>query len=128
MADIYIRLSDFTQPPTRKLGRELVAAFPQITGYTRHEAGFVFDGVSVAAGYVIHTDQEPEPDEAAIVAAALAHDGAEDPKPFGTAIPVVQTAADLPAQPELPAELGLVAAVVNPPGLHVYARGQWRAL
>ena len=63
-----------------------------------------------------------------VVGAALANDGAEAPQPCGTASPVVQTAADLPAQPELPAELGLVAAVVNPPGLHVYTRGQWRAL
>lgn len=128
MADLYIPFADFANPPTRKTAREVVAAFPQITGWTVHNGPFRFQGADVAAGVVVHTNQEPEPDAAAIVALATGHDGSADPEPFGTPFPIVQDFAALPAQPpDWPNDRALMAAVVQPaPALYFYARGAWR--
>lgn len=130
MADIYIAFSAFANPPTRKTGTDVQAAFPQITGWTVYNGPFEFPlGTPRAPGVIVHTSNpEPDPDEAAIVTAATTHDGSDHPPRFGTAFPVVNTAADLPAQPpDVGNDIALMAGVVNPdPALYFYAFGAWR--
>lgn len=129
MTLIYIPEADFANLPTRKQRREIKTAFPQIVGVTRHSGPFIHEGAQVDAGVVLETDQDPEPDTAAIVAMAIAADGTTDPPRFGVSVPLVQTEGDLPDQPPgTPDDRGFLVGVVNPPGLHVWARGAWRAL
>lgn len=130
MATIFIPLSTMANAPTKKLARELVSTFPQVTGWTRYD-GIHQDanGQTRPPGFDVHTSNDPEPDEAAIVAFVTTHDGSEDPAPFGVAIPLVQAEADLPAQPpDLPANQARLAATRNPQALWAYAAGAWRQL
>lgn len=129
MANLHIPVGSFASLPTSKTARELRANWPQIEGYTASPAEPIWvDGVLLGAGYVIHTNQDPEPDAAAIIADAIAlADGTTDPEPFGVSIPLVNTQADLPAQPpDWPDDRALLVGVASPPGLWAWARGAWR--
>lgn len=128
MADIYIIATAFAFPPNRKQADELRAAWPQIDGFTASPDSPIFvNGSQQPPGYVIHTSNPaPDPDEAAIIADAIAFsDGSAYPDRFGVAIPLVNTAADLPAQPPIPSNQAMLAAVRTAPdsGLWVYVEG-----
>ncbi len=130
MANIYIPATDFANTPTRKQARELRDNWPQIVGFTSSPDGpIIVDSAQQPAGYVVHTSNPgPDPDEAAIIADAIAlADGSVDLPRFGVAVPLVQAVGDLPDQPpDVPADVVLLAATRVPPALWVYALGAWR--
>ena len=129
MADIYVAATAFTNPPGAKQARLLREHWPQIEGFTSSPDGPIWvNGSKQPAGYVIHTTNNPEPDEQAIIADAIAlSDGTTDPPLFGVELPMVATPQDLPGQPpDIPNTVGVLAVVRNPPSLWVYALGAWR--
>lgn len=125
MATIFVALGTIPAgAPTRKLIRNLHATFATVEGVTFSAEPFTTGGVARPAGVLVETGATPDPDQAAIVAAIVGHDGSDDPIAVGVELPAVLTSADLPPEPPLTARAWLVATE-TPPGLWLHIGGVW---
>ncbi|MDH5644465.1 MAG: hypothetical protein OEZ01_00570 [Candidatus Heimdallarchaeota archaeon] len=125
MATIFVALGTIPAgAPTRKLVRSLHANFASIEGVTYSADPFTAGGVARPPGVLVQTGADPDPDQAAIIAAIVGHDGADDPPAVGVEVPTVPSSAALPAEPPLTGRAWLVATE-TPPGLWLHIGGVW---